>query len=639
MATVNASYNPNEITPEVLAQVQAALGIAPPQTEEYVGANVTPGAALLNGAFANNPQFQAQQAELARRVQEGTQGLSPQQYAQYQQLSAQDDRYGNDLSWLDPSFQYQANQLGQSAGSQAYADPSAIAYQNSAMQQAQQLANSNLSFMSGDQQQSIMNSILGVRAPQFQSDAQQQQALSAINAVNMPHFAGAGTQQDVLNRALGLASNSGPGALSFDTSGRQGEQYGNLQGIIAGGGADAIEMARRQAARADSESWLRGQREADMADYAERGLTGSGMELLNLAADRQAAAGRNSAADLQTAAALEERRLGAINSAAGLATNMRGQTIDEQGLLNNRATAGLGVAGSLANSMRSSDIQEQLGLTEAALNKAVAAGSLSSTMRGQTASEQLGLNSALLNQFNSAGNLANTMRSQTANEQLGNRQAQLSALGTLASSANTARGQSAQEAQYRAGAADDFSVRNQQAINSAAAANTAFTQNAYQQMMNNRQQWASTNATNNANLAISQQNFDASENNRAASQAQQVGMYDANARNIALQNLQNALMGTSGMTAAQQLSAQQAANQIYGQMGAWTGDVAGTVGSMGINAASGAGSAGGGGAAAGASSGASVDGGYGTNLGNYGSGLNVDWSKLKLNNAKLSNLG
>src|SRR5690606_5964166 len=85
-------------------------------------------------------------------------------------------------------------------------------------------------------------------------------------------------------------------------------------------------MAR---ARADQESWLRGQREADMQNLAERGMSGSGAELANLAMDRQAAAQRMSAADLETEAMLEQRALDATMAGGQMAGQMRGDSFDE----------------------------------------------------------------------------------------------------------------------------------------------------------------------------------------------------------------------------------------------------------------------------------------------------------------------
>jgi hypothetical protein len=90
-------------------------------------------------------------------------------------------------------------------------------------------------------------------------------------------------------------------------------------GIANGGGATAMERARRQKARGESENWLFGQREADMQNLAERGMSGGGAEIAALLGDRQAAASRLSQADLDTDAALEQRALDALMSGEQIA--------------------------------------------------------------------------------------------------------------------------------------------------------------------------------------------------------------------------------------------------------------------------------------------------------------------------------
>lgn len=602
-------------TPEEEAQLEQWLA----QIQGAGGASALLGGTNVAGASAAADPQSAALSQWVQQMQQagGAQALfSPQNIAgtpQGQQaiardaeearVNALDQRYGSDLSWLDPSFQYQPNLLGQSAGSQVFTDPALAAQQQQILNQNLGLANSNLAFQDPSVQQGLMQQWAAIQggqgAPSFMGNGQQQALMNQLLGVAAPSFSGDGDQRAVLNAAMGFMQNSGPGSLQFDTSGRQAEQYGNLNDIIKGGGATAIEMADRQRARADSESWLRGQREADMADYAERGLTGSGMELLNLASDRQAAAGRNSQADLDTAKALEERRLGAINSAAGLATNMRGQTIDEQGLLNNRATTGLSAASSLANSMRSANIQEQLGLNSALQSQFTNAANIAGQMRTQDMGEKTYLDQRGINALTQQTDLASLMRNQQASEQIAQGNLRLGALGQAGSLSNQLRTSAAQEAQYRANATDQFSQLNQSAINNASSSNTQFLQNAYQQMQNNRLSWDTTNLNAQLQAALGQQNFDAQQNNNAANQANQVGQYDANAFNTSLQNLQQALMAAGSDTAAQQLAMQQYANQLYGQLGAWAGQAAGTVGTLGLNAASGASGASGGTAAAG----------------------------------------
>lgn len=147
------------------------------------------------------------------------------------------DRFGNDMAWLDPAFQQDPALLGDSQQSQAYADPEAIKAQKAALDQ--------------------------------------------------------------------------------------------LMGIANGGGATDIERARMANARNEQEGWLRGQREADLQNMAERGMAGSGAELADLAMDRQAAGNRISNASLQTQAMLQERALNALMSGSNLASGMRGSSFNE----------------------------------------------------------------------------------------------------------------------------------------------------------------------------------------------------------------------------------------------------------------------------------------------------------------------
>lgn len=102
-----------------------------------------------------------------------------------------------------------------------------------------------------------------------------------------------------------------------------------LFGIYSQGGATAQDRARQAAIRRDQEQWLRGQREADMANFAERGMGGSGMELLSLLGDRQAAASRISQNDLDTEAMHEQRAMDALLSGSELAGSMRKSSFDE----------------------------------------------------------------------------------------------------------------------------------------------------------------------------------------------------------------------------------------------------------------------------------------------------------------------
>lgn len=555
--------------------------------EEQRAADYTLG--QLGNAFST-PQGRASLEGMARDAwaREGVTYQSPEEQA----VNAQNARFGTDLSWLDSAFMQNPALLGDSAVSRVQSDPRAQEAQWGALQRAAQMTDTPLNFQGSGQQQGLMNQWAGVQsgqgAPQFMGGQQQQQLMDRLLGVQAPQFSGDADQRAVLNQALGLGSNSGPNALAFDTSGRQGEQYGNLQDIIRGGGATAIEMANRQKQRADSESWLRGQREADMADYAERGLTGSGMELLALSGDRQAAAGRNSLADLETAKALEERRLGAINSAAGLATNMRGQTIDEQGLLAQSRLSGLSQAASVANAMRGANIQEQSFLNQSAREQALQAAGIAETMRNQDTQQQQYLDQRMRDALLQQTNLSGQMRDQTMQEQVAGRNAQQNALNTSADLATQLRNASFNEANTRAQATDQFSLINADIMNSAMQQNTQFLQNSYQEMMARRQQWEMNRLNQGLGAAQGLMNSDQRDAATGWNQGTQLGMANANQANDAAANYNNALLGQFNTTQQNRLQGAQQFNNLAPQMGGAMGQFMGEMASMGVNSASGA---------------------------------------------------
>jgi hypothetical protein len=516
----------------------------------------------------------------------------------YQANNAMNARYGSDLSWLDPTFRSQPSFLGQSAGSQVYADQGAINAQGSTLNSMGSLYNTPMQWdtasagrqadaysglagiqgprfntQAAGQQQSAYNQIGNIQGPQFdaQARARQDQAYGQIAGIQGPQYEGSGRQTDVYNRAFARAggqgqpdflgdvdqravlgdmeslyASGGAQGITYDDGSRQGEQYDNLNEIIGGRGATEIEMARRQAQRADEEQWLRSQREATLEDYAERGLAGSGQELLSLGGSQQASAGRNSLADLETAATLEDRRLNAIGMAGGLATNIRGQTMDEQqfnagradqalyarggmanalrqgdfnekSYLDSSALQALGLSGQLATDIRTGTYNEETGRTNFELNRGNSLGNLASTQRGQTMQEELGRTGFELGRGTAMGNLATDMRTGTMQEELGRvgfetdrygqmgniagqmrnatfneqsfaRQNQTDLLGMQGRLSTDMRNSSFDEGSYRATAADDFSVLNNAILNGANEANTNFLRNSYGSMMQERNQ-------------------------------------------------------------------------------------------------------------------------------------------------------
>lgn len=628
--------------------------------------------------------------------------------AQMAQTDAINARYGSDLSWLDPSFQQTPQMLGQSQGSQTYANPQDVAAQQSVYNSLGGMVGKDMGYAGAGQQQGMFNQWGGVAAgqgaPQFQSGAQQQQLLGQIGQLanptwgsdakqqemygqvgNMsgpqfgsaadqqavsarynqrasgsgaPQFVADADQRSVLNDLASVAKSGGAQGLALDNGARQGEQYGNLQDIIAGGGATKIEMANRQAQRMDQEQWLRSQREADQKAAEARGMSGSGSELLSIAADRQAAAGRNSLADLQTAAQLEQRRTDAIGQAGSLAGQMRGQTNDAefskaargdqarmaQGSMANQLSAddfrnksyedqtrlqALGGQANMTNQLRQAAYQEGMGRNQAELQKYGLQSDLANTMRSQQYQEQAFDAGYGLDKLNAQANisaqdraqtnaglqyndaramnalqqqtaLANQLRSDQYNEANATRGYDLQALGAQGGLATNMRNASTQEGQFRANSADQFSQLNQSAYNTAAANNAQFLQNSYQNMMNNRQTWEQNKLATGVNVAGTIQNFDDRQNQAAYTGASGLAAGSADAFNTANANANSTKLAAATGGNAQVLAANQQYNNAFGTgVGKTFGAFGDTVATMAGGPPSGGAGAGGAGATTG----------------------------------------
>lgn len=103
-----------------------------------------------------------------------------------------------------------------------------------------------------------------------------------------------------------------------------------LEEIADQGGLTAEDRARLDAIRSEVSRQEKGQREAILQNYAQRGLSGSGMELAAQLANQQGAAERASAEGFNTAARAEQRALEAILQSGKLAGDIRGQEASEQ---------------------------------------------------------------------------------------------------------------------------------------------------------------------------------------------------------------------------------------------------------------------------------------------------------------------
>ncbi len=408
-------------------------------------------------------------------------GLNDQQLAEYGKNAAIEKRFGGEFSWLDDAFKMNPATLGKSAAAGAKADPNAVAAQWLGLGMSADAAKQSMNF----------------------SDPALQQAIAS---------------------EWQLMQNGG-GMPGFEGGARQQEQYNNLRDIIAGGGATSIEMADRARQRADSESWLRGQREADLAEYAERGLSGSGMELLALASDRQAAAGRNSLGDLEMAKALEERRLGAINDAGSLAGKMREGDYLEKKYTGDRSLDALKQRTDLQTKMRDQQLAEQ---------------------KSQADARQQGIDS-----YNKA---SESLRTNSFDES------------------------------YKTGnAADDFAKYNADVINESTAGNVDFLRDQYAKTQNNKIDRWKFLLQNKLATAEDLLAMDQKENLFGSASATEIAGFDTAAWNKA-RDAYNATMG-SAANPTPVVNAQANTNSTYADAGGVLGRAADTLATSGASAA------------------------------------------------------
>jgi hypothetical protein len=152
--------------------------------------------------------------------------------------------------------------------------------------------------------------------PSFQQDP--------TKAITEAQKLGTSADPELVKQQQSLVDEVRARGLTADKTSRDAQQgaLDELMGIYNQGGQTARDKMLRAKARADSENWLKGQREADMASMAERGVDGSGAEVLSMLGDRQDAATRLSAADLQASADAEQRALDARLSGSQVARGM-----------------------------------------------------------------------------------------------------------------------------------------------------------------------------------------------------------------------------------------------------------------------------------------------------------------------------
>jgi hypothetical protein len=411
-------------------------------------------------------------------------------------------------TWLDPAFQREAATVKPTTTADALqfgvtADPEALA-----------------------RQESLLDSVLGRgTTADARTEASQRGFLSELE--------GRGTTADpaaeAAQRAL-LGEVAGRGRTS-DADSEEAQQYAldELFGLYRQGGQGAQDKAARARARADSENWLKGQREADIQDRAERGMSGSGGEILDLLADRQAAASRLSSADLEASAAAEKRALDALLGGTQLATGMRSAS-DAYEAENTRARAGI------AGDMRASaDAYE---------------GAIDQT-RGRT-----------MDSMRSAADQFSVNNDRTATD--------------LASGMREASDRFVGDNADRLGDAAEF---NAKMINDATSETKQFLQDAYTDTMRRRDAWDRDVLGLQTDIATGTRSHDASQNTQGWNTGTDVATTDTRTQNNARDDFNQDQLGvyqggTAGVTGGLNREADASANVVGGiyDVGAETGN-------------------------------------------------------------------
>lgn len=173
------------------------------------------------------------------------------------------------------------------------------------------------------------------------SSALSEEALQRLRDISVPDIAERQFQIEELVRqgqitpeeatAL-LQQETQLGAISLDPRLRQAQfaalqqlqQVGTEGGLTAASRASLDEIQRAAAGRE------RAQRGAILQQFAQRGISGSGLELAAQLGAQQAEAGRVSAEGFQTQALAEQRALQALQQAGALGGQIRGQEFGEQ---------------------------------------------------------------------------------------------------------------------------------------------------------------------------------------------------------------------------------------------------------------------------------------------------------------------
>jgi endosialidase-like protein len=141
--------------------------------------------------------------------------------------------------------------------------------------------------------------------------------------------------QGVISPEDAQAALAGPSAMNgitLDPKTKQAQMQAleQLQGIGDNGGMNLTDQANLRNIQNETNTAARGQREAILQNANQRGLGGSGLELMNQMKNQQDSATRASSEGLGVAAQAQQRALDAIAQGGTLAGNIQNQDFNQQ---------------------------------------------------------------------------------------------------------------------------------------------------------------------------------------------------------------------------------------------------------------------------------------------------------------------
>jgi hypothetical protein len=186
----------------------------------------------------------------------------------------------------------------------------------------------------------LMSAIFGSGGSD-KADKLRQQAIDAFNAVKTPELQALQVQLDKYVQAgtmtpdqaeASLLSSNAYNDIVTDPSlvGAQKQALQSLQDVGNAGGLTAIDKARLSDIRDSQNQDAKGRLASIESNARERGVGGSGLELVSALQNEQSAADRAAKAGTDVAATAQSRALSALLGAGEAATSMRGQDYAEQ---------------------------------------------------------------------------------------------------------------------------------------------------------------------------------------------------------------------------------------------------------------------------------------------------------------------